>query len=355
MSSELLAAPQGDQVVVLRRSVEEFRIIALRFEHLAIQETDLADLHRRQIQEMVRAGRLFVEVIDAGGFPESRKDKNQGWWDRERGMVPAGPFLFLDLFKGENGTLKIENGVHIRIELSAEDERRYMEAVRGNWEPAQYVQCWPSVISWLVSKFPARFAHEAVSLFGNNVLTKGRVPVDRDGKPIPAIYSVDGVEQPEGYKPLPMKAYPKGTQVSWARKFVTEADVFTEANTMSKFRGMARANADGCRMLAILIGDYVADIENAIPIVAPGNAPKPPGARSRRKGGGRQVGPLREFAAWLIDSGHLERHGRKWTKIVTIFYGDPRMPATTKFDQLRKAVEREECARKRGQNKRRNN
>lgn len=353
MPPELSVVVQENQVVVLRRSMEEFRLLAQRFEHLAAQETDLSDLHKRQIQEMVRAGRLFMEVVDAAGFPESRKEINQGWWDRARGRVPAGPFLFLHLMTGENGTLTIKDGFHIMF--GEEDKRRYMEAVSGTWEPAQYIQCWPSVVAWLVSKFPTRFAHDAASLFSNNILTKDRIPVDQDGRPIRTIYSIDGVEQPEGYEPLPMKAYPKGTHVSWDRKFVTEADVFTEANTMSKFRGMARANADACRMLAFLVADYVTDLDDLEETSR--NDPAQPGQtrvrkkRPRKEGSGRKSGSPRKVAIWLIESGELERQGRKWKQLTNHLKAIRKVPQAMTDSALRAAVFREEQKRINGARK----
>ena len=35
----------------------------------------------------VQAGRLLVEAIDKGAFPESQAKRNQGWWDSTRVLV----------------------------------------------------------------------------------------------------------------------------------------------------------------------------------------------------------------------------------------------------------------------------
>lgn len=65
---------------------------------------------------------------------------------------------------------------------------------------------------------------------------------------------------------------------------------------------------------------------------------------------GRRIGGVRKFAAWLIESGTLDRLGSSWKAILREFKEDPRLPKKTTADQLRKAVKREKAAQPSGHN-----
>lgn len=87
----------------LDRIAREFRKLSHLFAETASRNTKAIHVGIDLSQEGTRAGRLLVDAIDAGAFPESRTSANGDWWDRTKGRVPGYVFALGGSFNWKDG------------------------------------------------------------------------------------------------------------------------------------------------------------------------------------------------------------------------------------------------------------
>lgn len=243
----------------------EFQRLSDRFEDAGRQSTKPSHLSGNVGENAVRAGRLLIEAIDAGAFPESLSEQNGAWWHRASGRLPGGAFMLLPSgFRWQKGQPPPDSGPEA------------VAAASKPLDPEQLAICWMFAIgSWLAKQFPSRFRLNAAEKdWAHTVLDieSGR-PVDSDGRLLRGRWFKDG-------KPLPYDfewtSDLKDGKYAWKLEGepASEHDSYDEADWLDLLRARAEVYADACRLLAELVvgttappGSHVAGFERPVKVV----------------------------------------------------------------------------------------
>jgi len=222
----------------LSRICEDFRLLSARFEEYGRRAEKPKHLAIDIKEAAIRAGRLLVAAIDAGGFPKSRMKRNQEWWDRARGRVPGYFFTVLGYVRWHEG------------QPSPFCAPEYLAAVTQPYQPEQFLRCWQHAVgTWLARRFPSEFRHgaERCDSFLEARDEAGRL-VGKDGKPLRRRWYRNG---------KPLRRAPKslrpGDRCALDGEPARQWDFYDNADALARHRVRAEVYADACRVLASLL------------------------------------------------------------------------------------------------------
>lgn len=235
----------------LNQIVEAFRNLAQRLERCESAAVKSDHLGKNVGATMVQAGYLIIEAIDAGVFPESRKEANAGWWSRKHARIPGGPVAWYDTIqKAFNEECRGESS-SFKLDVIQQPSTQSAHGV------------WIHTIGWLARSFPSRLRHQAAASNWTHIAKDehGRW-LGKDGTPLKGNWYFNGELLPDDFKPAPGEFKP-GFQWRLDGDFLYEHERFDEADHLNSQRIRAEVSQDACSLLAELIGAAASDINES--------------------------------------------------------------------------------------------